>query len=162
MRFLLLFILLCFSAAPGWAADAEADAVCTFADQNELSVRYNPVSTKDRSRPQNGKIWAPGGSPLLLFAQTALSVNHVGLPVGAYSMYLIPGKDDWTLVINKNVTHGGDYSDKDDLVRTRMTGAKLGSPAEHLTVSFGRIAPKECEMRVYYDKVGTWATLSEK
>ena len=162
MRFLLFFFLLCFSAAPGWAADAESEAVCTFTDQTEVSVRYNPVSSKGSSRPQNGKVWAPGGSPLLLFAQTALSVNNVTLPVGAYSLYLIPSKGDWTLVVNKNVNPGGAYSEKDDLVRTKMEGAPLGSPADHLTVSFGRIAPKQCELRVYYDKIGTWTTLAEK
>jgi hypothetical protein len=162
MRFLLLIILLCVSAAPGWAADVESQAICTFTDQNEVSVRYNPVSTRDSSRPQNGKVWAPGGSPLLLFAQTPITVNNVDLPVGAYSLYLIPNKSDWTLIVNKNVNPRGTYSEKDDLVRTKMESAPLGSPSDHLNVSFGRIAPKQCELRVYYDKIGTWATLSEK
>ena len=65
-------------------------------------------------------------------------------------------------MINKNVSSGSAYNEKDDLVRTRMEGAKLGSPADHLTISFGRIAPKQCEIRAYYDQSGTWATLSEK
>jgi hypothetical protein len=162
MRFLLLIILLCVSAAPGWAADEESQAICTFTDQNEVSVRYHPVSTRDSSRPQNGKVWAPGGSPLLLFAQTPITVNNVDLPVGAYSLYLIPNKSDWTLIVNKNVNPRGTYSEKDDLVRAKMESAPLGSPSDHLNVSFGRIAPKQCELRVYYDKIGTWATLSEK
>jgi hypothetical protein len=162
MRFLLLIILLWVPAATGWAADAESQAICTFADQNEVSVRYNPVSIKDSSRLQNGKVWAPGGSPLLLFAQTPLTVNNVDLPVGAYSLYLIPNKNDWTLIVNKNVNPRGTYSEKDDLVRAKMEGAQLGSPSDHLNLSFGRIAPKQCELRVYYDKIGTWATVSEK
>ena len=162
MRLLLLIMMLCVSASPGWAATAESQAICTFTDQNEVSVRYDAVSTKGSSRPQNGKVWAPGGSPLLLFAQTPLTVNNVDLGVGAYSLYLIPNKSDWTLIVNKNVNPGGTYSEKDDLVRTKMEGAPLGSPADHLNVSFGRIAPKQCELRVYYDKIGTWAILSEK
>jgi hypothetical protein len=159
MRHLLILILL---TAPAWAAAAEATAVCTFADDNEVSVRYNPVSTKDNPKAQNGKIWAPGGSPMVLFAQTQLSVNNISLPVGAYSVYLIPGKDAWTLVINKNVSAGSAYDEKSDVVRLRMEGAKLGSPADHLNISFGRIAPKQCEIRAYFDQSGTWATLSEK
>jgi hypothetical protein len=162
MRFLLLLFLLWVGVAPGWAATPEADAVCTFADQTELNVRYQRVSTKDNPRPQNGKIWAPGGSPMVLFTQSELSVNNVSLPVGAYSLYLIPGKDTWTLVVNKNVSAGSEYNEKDDLVRVRMEGAKLGSPADRLNISFGRIAPKQCEMRAYFGQSGTWATLSEK
>jgi hypothetical protein len=162
MRLLLLLILLFVGTAPGWAANSEATALCTFADETELTVRYNPVSTKDSPRPQNGKIWTPGGSALVLFTQSELSVNSVKLPVGAYSMYLIPGRDSWTLVVNKNVSSSATYDEKQDLVRARMEGAKLGSPAEHLNVSFGRIAPKLCEMRVYFDQSGTWTTLAEK
>jgi hypothetical protein len=150
------------SAVPGWADNPEATAICTFADDTELTVRYNPVSTKDNPRAQNGKVWAPGGSAMVLFTQSELSVNHVNLPVGAYSLYLIPGKDDWTLVVNKNVSSGSAYDEKQDLVRAHMEGAKLGSPAEHLNVSFGRIAPKQCEVRVYFDQSGTWTTLAEK
>jgi hypothetical protein len=159
MRQFIIFILL---AAPAWAAAAEATAVCTFADDNEVSVRYNPVSTKDSPKAQNGKIWAPGGVPLVLFAQTELSVNNISLPVGAYSVYFIPGKDAWTLVINKNVAAGSAYDEKSDVVRLRMEEAKLGSPAPTLNISFGRTAPKQCEIRAYFDQSGTWATLSEK
>jgi hypothetical protein len=158
MRHLLILILL---AAPAWAA-AEATAVCTFADDTEVSMRYNPVSTKDNPKAQNGKIWAPGGAPLVLFAQTELSINNVSLPVGAYSVYFIPGRDTWTLVVNKNVSAGSAYEEKSDVVRLRMEGARLGSPAEKLNISFGRIAPKQCEIRAYFDQTGTWATLSKK
>ena len=35
-------------------------------------------------------------------------------------MYLIPGEDEWTLVINKNVTAGSKYDEGDDLVRAPM------------------------------------------
>ena len=162
MRLLLVMVLLFVGTAPGWAVNPEATAICTFADDTELSVRYNPASTKDSPRAQNGKIWAPGGSPLLLFTQSALSVNNVSVPVGAYSMFLIPGKDAWTLVVNKNVNPASAYDEKEDLVRARMEGAKLGSPADHLNISFGRIAPKQCEIRAYFDQSGTWATISQK
>jgi hypothetical protein len=157
MRYLLILFLLTASA---WAA--ESTAVCTFADDTEVSVRYNSVSTKDTPKAQNGKIWTPGGAPVVLFAQTELSVNNISLPVGAYNVYFIPGKDAWTLVINKNVTAGSAYDEKSDVVRLRMEGAKLGSPADRLNISFGRIAPKQCEIRAYFDQSGTWATISEK
>jgi hypothetical protein len=154
-------LALAFLALSGLAA-AEADSVCTFADQTDLSARYNAVSTKDNPRLQNGRVWAPGGKPILLFTQSPLRIANVDLAVGAYSVYLIPGKDDWTMVVNKNVSGTGDYSEKDDLVRIRMEGAKLSTASDHLNISLGHIAPKQCELRVYYDKAGVWATISEK
>jgi hypothetical protein len=158
-----IFLLLVFAiAVPGLTAMAETDAACTFADQTDLSVRYNAVAIKGSPRLQTGKVWAPGGKPILLFTQSPLSIANVDLAVGAYSVYLIPGKDDWTLVVSKNVSGTGEYDEKDDLVRTRMDGAKLSTAAERLNISLGHVAPKQCEMRVYYDKTGVWTTISEK
>ena len=161
MRILLLLVSVSM-AVPGFADAVESNAVCTFADQTDLSARYNAVAVKDTPHPQNGKVWAPGGKPILLFTQSPLTIANVNLAVGAYSLYLIPGKDDWTLIVSKNVSVSADYSEKDDLVRTRMEGTKLSTAADRLNISLGHISPKQCEMRVYYDKTAVWATVSEK
>jgi hypothetical protein len=161
MRWVLLLAVISTAA---WCAAAaqENNAVCTFADQTELSARYNAVSIKDNPKPQNGKTWAPGGKPILLFTQSPLTIANVDLAVGAYSVYLIPGREDWTMVVSKNVSGTGDYNEKDDLVRTRMEGTKLTAAADRLNISLGHVAPKQCELRVYYDKAAVWATVSEK
>ncbi len=161
MRIVLLLLLVSVAAA-AFADAVESNAVCTFADQTDLSARYNAVAVKDNPRLPNGKAWAPGGKPILLFTQSPLTIANVDLAVGAYSLYLIPGKDDWTLVVSKNVSGNGEYSEKDDVVRARMEGTKLTTAADRLNISLGHIAPKQCEMRVYYDKTAVWATIAEK
>ena len=43
---------------------------------------------------------------MLLFTQGATTLGGSPIPVGAFSMYVIPGRDEWTLIVNRNVTPG--------------------------------------------------------
>jgi hypothetical protein len=99
---------------------------------------------------------------MVLFSQTDLTVGKTEIPVGAYTMFVIPGKENWTLIINKNVTPGSKYDESQDLVRVPMDTGQLGSPEKQLSVIFGHVGPKHCSMRIYYGKVGAWADFFQK
>lgn len=142
-------------------ADAHAaTAFCDFDDNQEISVRYNNEATKDE--PHNGKVWLPGGKPLTLFAGAQVSFNNTPIPVGAYSVYIIPNKKDWTLIVNKNVTPGAAYDQAQDVARGPMELGEVDSPAGQLQVSFAHVGPKQCSIRLYYGKIGAFAEFVEK
>ena len=147
---------LCFGQS---AEDNSLIASCTFPDGNEVSVRYAPVSTKQK--PPAGKPWAPGGTPIYLFTQTELTANNASLPVGAYSIYVLPAKQSWTLIVNKNVS-SKEYDEKQDVVRMNMQSGSLTEAVDPLQVSFAHVAPKECNIRIYYGKTGNWAEFKQK
>jgi hypothetical protein len=83
-------------------------------------------------------------------------------PDGAYSLYVIPEKQSWTLVVNRNVTPGSKYDEKQDLVRVPMQIGEVEDTFEQPQVAFAQVGPKQCNMRLYYEKVGTWAEFREK
>jgi hypothetical protein len=83
------------------------------------------------------------------------------MPVGAYSIYMLPGKQNWTLIVNKNVS-SKDYDEKQDVVRMNMESGNLSEAVDPLQVSFAHAAPKECNLRIYYGKSGNWAEFMEK
>ena len=139
----------------------DATSTCTFEDGNEISIRYIPVAT-NKEKVQNGKIWAPGGSPITLFTPASLTLEKFQMPAGAFSLYLIPQKDRWTLVVNKNVSTGSKYDEHSDMARVPMEMGELGDPATTLELSFGRMGPKHCSLRVYFGRVGGWAEFLEK
>lgn len=138
-------------------AQQNMSATCTFDDGHSLTVRYSSANNEHRRDLQNGKVWSPGNVPMLLFTEVETKVENVEIPVGAYSMYLIPDKSKWTLIINKNITSGADYDEKQDIVRTTMGLGQLPSPAEEPHVSFNHVAPKVCSLRVDFGKTGAWA-----
>jgi hypothetical protein len=135
-------------------------AACSFDDGKEISIRYMPV--KAGEKPINGRPWTPANSPILLFTQAELAIANVPIPVGAYSLYAIPGKDNWSLVVNKNVNAGAAYDGKQDLVRAPMETGELNPPTKELAIAFAHLGPQLCSVRLYYGKAGSYAEFKEK
>ena len=160
----LAFLAQCMLASPVLAQQGDSDprtasAYCTFDDGMEVSVHYNPV-VKDE--PRNGKVWLPGGLPITLFTQAPLALNNFPIPVGAYSVYVIPDRKEWTLIVSKNVSAGVPYDDKDDVARSPMELGEIDSPPKQLKVSLAHSAPKKCGIRFYYGKTGAFADFVEQ
>jgi len=142
--------------------DPPATVTCDFEDGREITVQYNNSVMSSKDEPRNGKVWLPGGSPLTLFTQVPLQLNHVEIPVAAYSMYVIPNRKEWTLIVSKNVTSPKVYDEKQDLVRAPMDLGEVNSPPKQLQVSFAHVAAKQCSIRLYYEKTGAFVDFFEK
>ena len=156
---------ICLSTVAAFAQQAPADpqtstVSCSFDDDKQISVQYYPASPKEKM--QNGKVWTPGGHPMILYTQTEVTLADKEIPIGAFSMYTIPGKQTWTLIVNKNVTPGAQYDEKDDLARATMETGQLSDAENSFSVVFGHIGPKLCSIRFYAGKVGAWAEFTEK
>jgi len=139
-----------------------ATAFCDFADGQEVSIRYSTAVASAKDEPHNGRVWMPGGSPITLFANAPLVLNGSSIPAGAYSVYVIPNKKDWTLIVNKNVTAGAPYDEKDDIARAPMELGEVDATPKQLEASFAHTSSKVCSIRLYYGKVGAFADFSEK
>ena len=139
------------------SAQQDMSATCTFEDGHALTVRYSGANNEHRRDLPGGKVWSPGNVPMLLFTEVATKVENVEIPVGAFSMYVIPEKSKWTLIINRNITAGAEYDEKQDIVRTTMGLGQLPSPTEEPHVSFNHVAPQVCSLRVDFGKTGAWA-----
>jgi hypothetical protein len=144
------------------ANDPTVTVSCDFTDDREVSVQYNNSVMSEKDQPHNGKVWLPAGSPLTLFTQVPLVLNHVDIPVGAYSVYVIPNKKEWTLIVSKNVTTPKIYDEKQDLVRAPMELGGVSGPPKQVQVSFAHVGPKQCNIRVYYESTGAFVDLYEK
>ncbi len=99
---------------------------------------------------------------MFLFTQTALTLGSSVIPAGAYSLYIIPEKHAWTLVVNRNVVAGSKYDEKQDLGRAAMQIGENEDSVKQAQIALAHIAPKQCNLRVYYEKAGAWAEFREK
>jgi Protein of unknown function (DUF2911) len=153
----LLAILWMFAAA-NWAQDAQdtRTAYCDYEDGSQVTMHYNPV-VKDE--PRNGRIWSPG---ITLFAQVPLRLGSSEIPIGAYTVHIIPDKKNWTLIVNKDVTAGSTYNSAQDIARALMEMGEIPEPTKRLELSFAREGSKQCGLRVYYAKVGAFTEFKEK
>ncbi|HUO15726.1 MAG TPA: DUF2911 domain-containing protein [Verrucomicrobiae bacterium] len=153
-----LFTLL---VSPWLAAQSapSSTTTCNLDDGRQVYVRYNPVPTKGEKIP-NGKPWTPGGAPMTLFTEAQLELGTSNIPIGAYTVYPIPGRT-WTLVVNKNVTPGAAYDQKDDIARTPMETAQVAQPSDALEVAFAHVGNR-CTLRIYIGKSASFADFTAK
>ncbi len=133
---------------------------CNLDDGRQVYIRYNPVSTKQERAP-NGKPWAPGGTPMTLFTEAQLTLGSSIIPIGAYAVYPIPAKGNWTLVVNKNVTAGAAYDQKQDIARAPMETAQVDQSSDALEVAFAHVGAR-CTLRIYMGKVAAFADFNAK
>ena len=137
-----------------------ATAVCTFQDGNEISVRYPDIPTPKRDL-RSGEVWPPSTSPIFLFTSAEVTIGNTAIPRGAFSMYILPEKNKWTLVVNKGVSPGAAYQPQQDVARQAMDTAQLPE-AQKLEIVFAQSA-KQCNLRIYYAKTGAFgAEFKEK
>jgi hypothetical protein len=162
------FLVLIFCAAiviPAHAQSATGpqtqSSVCTLVDSNQMTVRFTPLPANARIDTGKGKVWSPGDTPMYLFSEAAFSLGGSDVPVGAYSMYLIPNGRKWTLIVNKDVTAGDKYDEKQDVARTEMSGEQL-LDSQAFSIVFVRPAPKQCSLQILYGKLALSADFNEK
>jgi Protein of unknown function (DUF2911) len=86
-----------------------------------------------------GKVWRAGANEATTFVTAGdVVVGGKPVPAGNYTIFAIPDKDKWTLVISKATGEWGtDYPGPDkDLARVDMKVSTLPSPVENFTISF--------------------------
>jgi hypothetical protein len=89
-------------------------------------------------------------------------LGRTEIPLGAYSIYLIPDRKNWTLMVNRNVTPGAAYNSAQDVAHAQMDVGEIPEPVKELQLSFAHLGPKTCSLRVYYQKTGAFTEFLEK
>jgi hypothetical protein len=158
--FVVAVLFLLAAACAAQQSEPSSTASCYLDDGRQVYIRYNPVSAKNDKLP-NGKPWSPGGAPMTLFTEAQLSFGGSTIPVGAYTVYPIPGRDKWTLAVNKNVTAGASYDEKQDIARSPMETDQVSENATELEVAFAHVGDK-CTLRIYYGKSASFAPFTAR
>jgi hypothetical protein len=155
----IFFVIAMAAICPAQQTD-QSVASCNLEDGRQVYIRYNPVSAKSEKAP-NGKPWTPGGAPMTLFTEVPLSFGGASIPVGAYTVYPIPGKDKWTLAVNKNVAAHSAYDEKQDVARSVIETDQVSQPSDSLEVAFAHVGEK-CTLRIYFGKAACFAPFTAK
>jgi Protein of unknown function (DUF2911) len=161
---LLSDLILCPLLVVGQAQDTSQgeSAICAFEDGKQLTAHYNPIATNHSDGPPSGKVLTPGGSAMTFFTETDLVLGAATIPTGGYTMYVIPAKKEWTLIVSRNTAVDAKYDEKLDLARAQMETGQLSSPAEKLSLYFGHTGPKKCEINIDFGKTRGWVSFREK
>ena len=98
---------------------------------------------------------------MTLFTEAQLSLGSSMIPIGAYTVYPIPARGNWSIVVNKNVTAGSAYDEKQDVARSQMETAQVESSTDQLEVAFAHVGAR-CSLRVYIGKTASFVDFTAK
>jgi Protein of unknown function (DUF2911) len=128
---LLSDLILLAPAVFGQSPDnSQESAICAFEDGKQLTARYSAMAAGKADGPPTGKVLMPGGAAMTFFTETELVLGQSSIPTGGYTMYVIPAKKEWTLIVSKNTAVDAKYDEKMDLARAQMETGQLSSPAD--------------------------------
>lgn len=85
-------------------------------------------------------LWRTGANEATHFrTDRDLMIGTLRVPRGTYTLWTIPARDGWTLIVNRQTGQWGtDYDKARDLGRTRMTVATLREPVERFEIAIER------------------------
>ncbi len=118
-----------------------SDTVKTSFKGADFQLTYGRPSKRGRVIFGNvvpwNRVWRLGGNYATHFSTSKdLQFGDSTLPAGRYTIWILPNKDRYELIINKAVNiFGTQYNKKNDLMRLPMTFSGLSSPVEKLTIS---------------------------
>lgn len=108
-----------------------------------IKVVYSRPSKKGREifgvLEQFGKVWRAGANENteIRFYKTA-AIGGKKIKAGTYSLFVIPNKDKWTIIINKQTDKWGafTYDETKDVLRTDVEVKTLDKPIEVMSITF--------------------------
>ena len=98
---------------------------------------------------------------MTLFTEAELSLGVICIPDRRLHRVSDSRARNWTLVVNKNVTPGAAYDEKQDVARTQMESAQVDAPSDTLEVAFAHVQSR-CTVRIYIGKTASFADFTAK
>jgi hypothetical protein len=111
------------------------------------------------------EVWVTGAhNATNISISQAIKVNGVIVPKGKYAFFTIPGREEWTLILNKNwEQHLTDnYDPADDIVRIKATPDKNLSLSERLTYFINDLGQGNGSITMEWENLSVSFLFSEK
>jgi hypothetical protein len=122
-----------------------AEAQCKLPDGKTITVDYSSPRMRGRQIfgglvPYN-EVWRTGANDATTFDTTAnLSVEGTEVAAGNYTLFTIPTREKWTLIINKKTGEWGIpyHYESEELARVPMQVSQTSAPVENFTITFSQ------------------------
>jgi hypothetical protein len=113
----------------------------TAVNGKKVSIDYSAPSMRGRKIMGElvpyGEVWRTGANAATtLKTETDLVIAGTKVPAGTYTLYTLPGENNWKLIINKQTGQWGtEYDQKQDLARVDLKQEKTSAPVETFKIT---------------------------
>jgi len=124
-----------------------------------VELSYSRPSVKNRKvfgdLVPYGKVWRTGANQAttISFGDDVM-IGDKKVPAGKYGLLSIPDKDNWTIIITKqlDVTSPAAYKQDQDVVRVSAKPIALPFSVETFTITFEDVRPASMQLGLLWDK----------
>jgi hypothetical protein len=155
-------LVLTSSAQPGPINFPAASPACTVKQRvglTDVTVDYSRPGAKGRTVFGGivpwGAVWRTGANfATKITFSTPVKLEGHDIPAGTYSLFTIPGTNEWTIIINKNANQWGafQYDPREDLVRFKVTPKTVADAVETFAIEFNQIRDDSAVLTLDWDK----------
>ena len=124
----------------------------------EVTVTYSRPSARERivmgELVPYDQLWRTGANRATKVSfSDEMSVMGQTVPAGDYALFSIPGREEWTLILNKNTDQGGtaDYKEEEDALRVQVPSTTTDQTYETFTISFSDLTETTANMNVAWE-----------
>ncbi len=126
----------------------------------KVTVKYSRPNIKGRSISTDlapyGEVWRTGANDATVISFTdAVTLEGNAVAPGEYALFTIPGKDEWTIILNKETKQWGAYSYKqsEDVLRFKVKTAKLKEKVETFTITFNNVTTSTASLDLNWGNI---------
>ena len=137
----------------------------------KIEVTYSRPNIKNRQLFKEaselaplGKVWRTGANSATKIKVTdPIEIAGKSVDTGTYAIFTIPGKKEWTFILNKGAKNwGSDYVEANDIFRVTVPAGKMKESMETFTMQFANIKTESCELHLMWGKTYVSIPLTSK
>lgn len=154
-----LSLLVLQSFAQDLPAPSQKGEVEQMVGLTSIEIEYSRPNVNDRviwgELVPFDKIWRTGANAATSIEfSNDVTVNETKVPAGKYGFFAIPGKEEWTLIINKDfdMWGTGDYKEENDVVRVKAKPTTVAK-TESMTFGINNVKDDKCTIDLSWDEV---------
>ncbi|TYP94089.1 Protein of unknown function (DUF2911) [Fodinibius salinus] len=120
----------------------------------QVSITYGRPSVNEREvfggLEAYGEVWRTGAneSTAITFSDDVM-IEGKKVEAGTYSLYTIPRKDTWTIILNSKLSWGTQYDKSKDVLRVKVP-SKEASHMEQFLISFHNVTNSSAECVLHW------------
>lgn len=121
----------------------------------EVSITYGRPSVNDREifggLEAFGEVWRTGANETtaITFSDDVM-IEGQQLEAGTYSLFTIPGKNEWTIIINSKLSWGTQYDESQDVLRVTTTPEEA-QHVEQFMIYFEEVTNSSAECVLHWE-----------
>ena len=123
-----------------------------------VTVKYSRPNVKGRKVFSDlapfGEVWRTGANTVTTISfSDDVTLEGRAVKAGEYALLTIPGKDTWTIILNKDTKQWGAYAykEEDDVIRFTANPSKIKDKTETFTIMFSDVTTNSARLNLLWD-----------